>query len=494
MKQTLIRASAILIVKIIGLSGKIYLIRSVGMEGVGLYQLAYSFYGLVIMCITGGLPTALAMYSSHSPVKGQAILKKLGLFLMPLSLLISFITYSCAPRIAAWMGYPSLEVLLRILSPAIFLVPLLALLRGYLQGTQHYGSIALSEIIEQALRIGLLILLVGLCLPYGQIPALGGAAAGTFAGALGAFLLLLLYSRSILNTGQALIPSKTEGYSMRSDLAVLLQMSVTIALTRLLIPFSDFMDSLIIPYRLQAAGVSSTEAVEVLGMITGVALVVAYTPTLITGALSHTLTMQITSYWKSGLHQEFYKRSKQAVELAWIWGIASGCFIFSYHEEIARLVFNTPAAAPAIQALSALPLIVGVREITTSILWARDQKRIPFTGTVWGVALCIITLYVLVGVPGFSFMGIYLGFTILELVSVIWNIRALRPMRYIRSKLVILLVDLLYFEIISLFTVHILRSHTGQWPALVTSLCIYGLGTLIYLLFRIQRLIQRKTE
>lgn len=83
--------------------------------------------------------------------------------------------------------------MIRCLAPAILTVPLLSLLRGYLQGLEKYTAIAISEIIEQTARIGTLMLLVPLFIQSGIEFAVGGAVLGTFTGALLSFAVLIAF-------------------------------------------------------------------------------------------------------------------------------------------------------------------------------------------------------------------------------------------------------------------------------------------------------------
>lgn len=80
LQQTFFRAGAIFLVKFIGLIGRVSLTRMVGAEGVGLYQVAYSFYGFVLILITGGLPTALALFTAKHTSHGWTWFKILSLF------------------------------------------------------------------------------------------------------------------------------------------------------------------------------------------------------------------------------------------------------------------------------------------------------------------------------------------------------------------------------------------------------------------------------
>lgn len=446
LKQTLVRANAMIIVKAIGLVGKIFMTRLVGAEGMGLYQLAYSFYSLILMIISGGLPTALGMFTAKYTARGWRLFKVFSIFMILAGLACSVLIFRLSTPIANLLGYPQLNFVIRCLSPAILAVPLLSLLRGYLQGLERYTAIALSEIIEQTVRIGTLMCVVPLFIQSGIEFAVGGAVLGTFTGAIVSFAILsafFIYNRPVLGLSSSPLPS------IRTDLPLLVQASIAIALTRLLIPASDFIDAIIIPQRLQVAGVSPKESAEMFGIVTGIALVVAYMPTLITGSLTHTLTMKITADWQNRLYNLFYKKSYTAIQIAWVWGLASGFFIFKYASEISLYIFGIQNAEFPIKTLAMLPLLVGLREITTSILWAQNRKKTPFIGLCAGVLSNLIILYILVAIPQLGYIGMCLGVIMLEIISTAWNFQALQLLQKPRSRTIIfLLLDILIFEAI----------------------------------------------
>ncbi|WP_430493579.1 oligosaccharide flippase family protein [Paenibacillus ottowii] len=446
LKQTMVRANAMIVVKAIGLVGKVFMTRFVGAEGMGLYQLAYSFYSLILMIISGGLPTALGMFTAKYTARGWRLFKFFAVFMMLAGIACSVLVFRFSTSIANLLGYPQLNFAIRYLSPAILVVPLLSLLRGYLQGLERYTTIALSEIIEQSVRIGTLMCMVPLFIQSGIEFAVGGAVLGTFTGAIVSFAILsafFIYNRPVIGLSPSPLPS------IRTDLPLLVQASLAIALTRLLIPASDFIDAMIIPQRLQVAGVSPKESAEMFGTVTGIALVVAYMPTLITGSLTHTLTMKITADWQNRLYHLFYKKSYIAMHIAWVWGLASGFFIFKYASEISLYIFGIQNAANPIKSLAMLPLVVGLREVTTSILWAKNQKKTPFIGLCIGVLSNFMILYTLLAIPKFGYIGMCVGVIMMELVSTFWNFHALQLLQRPKSRTIIfLLIDVLIFEAI----------------------------------------------
>lgn len=397
------------------------LTRLLGAEGIGLYQIAYSFFGIAIMIITGGLPTVLALFTVNNPAMGWKAFRNLCVYMVLIGAVFSLMVYMNASPISTFLGNEKLTQALRSLAPAILVVPLLQLLRGYMQGMERYGVISFSEMAEQLIRVALMLILVVLFLPNGMEAALGAGIVGTTAGALAAFFILSVYNakdvqfRSI--PVQAQRNDKYMGYFIRT--------SLMIGFTRMLVPASDFIDSILIPRRLQVAGHTVAESIAMYGVMTGMALVIAYVPTLLTASLSHTITMKIAAHFQQGQLTKYNRYIEDVMKLAWTWGLISGVFLFHFAEPLSSIIFGTSDAADLLRYVSAIPLIVGIRELTTSMLWAQGRRNTPLTGLIVGIVVSIMLLYFLLAIPGFGYIAAAIGALSLELVAVIWNMHRL---------------------------------------------------------------------
>ncbi|MBB6691913.1 oligosaccharide flippase family protein [Cohnella xylanilytica] len=448
MEQTLFRFKAILVVKLIGLIGRLSLTRLVGAEGVGLYQAAYSFYGLVVVFLTGGLPTALALATAKNADQGRKLFKIVTAGLLLIGGSLGILTFRYSDTIAHSLGYPELDFTIRCLSPALFIVPALSLVRGYLQGLQRFRGIAVSEVMEQFVRVAALLIAVPAFSSGGLGRAVGGSVLGTAAGAFAA-LLLLAVPLARRGRRRYALGSNPET-EWRGALSLLLKTSLAIVATRLLIPLSDFTDMLIIPSRLKAAGYTTTEATEIYGVMTGMAVILAYVPTIFTASLSHTLTMSITVDWEQGRVAEFRRRMFAAFKAGWLWGLASGSFLFLFAPELSRLIFGTPEAERPIQYLAILPLLVGFREVSTSLLWAQNRKATPLYGLMIGIVFNIALIYGLASIPDFGYISISIGIVSTEAVLALWNLQALRAFGRHRRLLRPLLMDVPVFVLAAL--------------------------------------------
>lgn len=423
-RQTSIRLSAIGLSKTMGLIGRVTLTRMIGAEGIGLFQISYAYFGFALMLITGGFPTALAMYTARNKQQGWIWFKRLAILLMTGGAIAFFVTLTFSEQISHLVGNANSYYFIRALSPALVVVPSLALLRGYLQGLEQYSAIAFSEIMEQLVRVSIMLTVCYLLLQQGTFYAGGFSLVGTTLGAIAAFMILFFFyikgiEPSLYECTTSYSPTKGEG-------AWFIRSSFAICLTRLLIPFSDMADALIIPSRLQSAGYSASQATALFGMLTGMALLIAYMPTLVTAAISHTMTMKLAAAWKEKQNQVFRSYSLKALRYAWFWGIISSLFLWIYAKELAFLIFNSTEAGAAIKALSLIPFIVGIREITTSILWAQDQKKVTFVATVIGIICAVSCHYFLIPILNMPLYGAIIGILLMEIIILIANVFALR--------------------------------------------------------------------
>ena len=423
-KQTALRTGAIFLVKAIGLVVRIPLFRLLGSEGTGIYQIVYSIYGFALTLISGGFPTSLALMTAKDRRRGWQFLKGSVMPFFILGAVSAMLFYALAPQIAHVLGDRSLTFPIRCLTPALLIVPLLQLYRGFLQGIELYGYVSASELIEQTVRAGTMLLLVVVWMKYGIHAAAGGAVFGAFTGACTAlwFLWILRYSKNFVLA----IDKGTHANSIRwlilgPGIFLFMKSSFSIALTRLIVPASDFLDALIIPSRLQASGLSQSKAIAVFGEISGMASTVVYMPTILTGALSYTIASKLTADWQNKKNKDFAERSNLSLKIGLFWGIGSMLVLLFHADELSLLIFGNIGAAEAIRYMSFAPLIAGMREITTTILWASDQKRAPLVGLLMGLIGSATASYHLTAIPGFGYAGAAISVLVLELISFTWN-------------------------------------------------------------------------
>ncbi|USG65283.1 oligosaccharide flippase family protein [Brevibacillus ruminantium] len=420
-EQLVMRAGLIAMVKVIGTIGKMFLFRVLGAEGTGLFQMAYALFGLLITLATGGFSTALTFFTASNARVGERLLHVILPIVAFLACVGALLTYVYAPEISSWMGNQDLIIPLRFLLPALIIVPVLNLIRGYLQGMERYRSIAVSELVEQTVRIVGMILLATFLLDAGLTKAVGGAVAAAAIGALGAFLFLLPALRRSFSED-----TDSFGRDLRlvGKLPVggVFRMAMAILATRIILPLHDFLDSLIIPNRLIQGGMSEVEAATVFGEYIGMVSTIVYTPTLITAALSHIMAAKLASDWERGRLPSFHQRVRKALSAGAWWGLLASTGLFLCGPTLSYLVYGNTSLGGEIRSLALLPLLCGIRELTTTILWTANNKNGPILGLLFASFASTGVTYVVVGIPEWSLAGIIWGMVAFEVVGAAANL------------------------------------------------------------------------
>ena len=102
-----------------------------------------------------------------------------------------------AETIAVAMGDIHLDKLLRVISFSFLLMPFLSVARGYFQGFNNMMPTAVSQVIEQTIRVSIIVFLSLFLIAHGfDLYTVGaGAMLGSIAGGLIGIIVLILYMR-----------------------------------------------------------------------------------------------------------------------------------------------------------------------------------------------------------------------------------------------------------------------------------------------------------
>jgi O-antigen/teichoic acid export membrane protein len=215
MSSKLIRGTFILtlgtiISKVLGLLYVIPFYQIVGSEGTALYQYSYIPYTIFISIATAGVPLAVSKFiSKYNALEEYAIGRKLfksGLVIMLLTGIAAFlILYLSAPLIAEMIitkeedvGSRSKDIItvIRAVSFALIVIPFMSLIRGFFQGHQSMGPSAVSQVVEQIVRIAFTLAGAYIVINFlngSIVTAVSVATFAAFVGAIGSLVVLFWY-------------------------------------------------------------------------------------------------------------------------------------------------------------------------------------------------------------------------------------------------------------------------------------------------------------
>jgi O-antigen/teichoic acid export membrane protein len=215
MSSKLIRGTFILtlgtiISKILGLLYVIPFYQIVGSEGTALYQYSYIPYTIFISIATAGVPLAVSKFiSKYNALEEYAVGRRLfksGLIMMLLTGIASFlILYLSAPLIADMIiskkddvGSRAKDIItvIRAVSFALIVIPFMSLIRGFFQGHQSMGPSAVSQVVEQIVRIAFTLAGAYIVINFlngSIVTAVSVATFAAFVGAIGSLVVLFWY-------------------------------------------------------------------------------------------------------------------------------------------------------------------------------------------------------------------------------------------------------------------------------------------------------------
>ena len=206
MEGAIIATIGILIVKVIGLLYVIPFNAIIGEQGGALYGYAYNIYTLFLAVSSAGFPFAISkLTSEYSALGNEKAVKdtyKLALKIISIiSVLIFLLLFIFAPQIGKLIigdatggnTYSDIAFVIRMVSPAILIIPFLSVSKGFLQGHKYISPTSISQIIEQIVRV--IVILLGSYLALRVFntdmkTAVGIAVSGAFFGGAFAYIYL----------------------------------------------------------------------------------------------------------------------------------------------------------------------------------------------------------------------------------------------------------------------------------------------------------------
>lgn len=199
--------------------------------GNALFAVGYTPYQLFLSIGIAGFPSAMskqiAQYNAKGEYyQGQELFKKSSLFMVATGILSAGLMYVLAPAIGANSPGISVEantLVIRSLAPALLIVPIMSLIRGYFQGYQNMVPSAITQVVEQVIRVVYILLatFVVMNIFQGQFPtAVAHSTFAAFVGAVASLIMLMWYYQKHMRKYGAVIERSSTGQKLNTTQAI----------------------------------------------------------------------------------------------------------------------------------------------------------------------------------------------------------------------------------------------------------------------------------
>ncbi len=503
---TIVTSIILIVIKLLGALYVIPFYKIIGTNGGTLYSYAYNIYNLFLNISTAGIPIAISMIISEylalnmydAKERAYKIGKKIIAFLAILSFLIVFFGSEYIARfiISDVTGGNSIEdisYVIKSVSFCLIIIPFLSVLRGYMQGHKFITPTSYSQLIEQIVRI--IVVLLGSftvikILNKSVTSGVGVSLLGAFFGGLIAYIYLQIKVKN--NNKEFPVSDKRDQVSNKSIVKKILSYCIPLVIISVFDNLYTIVDVKLIIKGLNMVGYSAIESETVSGIVSTWApkictVIIAIAISLTTNIIPHVTT----SYIKKD-YNEVNRRFNQAISTMLIITIPMALLLLLLSNESYYIFYGSSKyGSLALKASAISHIFFGVWTVINTCLQSMRKFKIVYINSVAGLLsnalldIPLILLFNIIGLPEYiaTIVSTCIGYSISIVIALIYLRKEMhfsyRKTIELIKKLIIPSITIIVMILLS--KVFIKFDYTFISSAI--SLLIHGiLGVIIYLI------------
>ena len=412
-----------LLVKFIGAVFRIPLTNIIGADGMAYYQVAYPIYAALVVISTAGLPTAISRMVSERITVGDFrgahnVFKNAFKVLLIIGIATTLVMLALSGLIANVSGYPEATAGLMLIAPALFFVSILSAYRGYFQGLQMMSPTAVTQLIEQLIKLGaglfLAYLWVGKGLQYGAAGALLGV---SLSEAVALVVIIIIYNRKKRDIKEKRRHSRAvSSLSTQNLTSELFRIAIPIILGACVMPIVGLLDTLLVKNIMMSTGFSEDVATASFGVLTGSVNPLINMPAVLSLALCMSLVPAISEARAQNNQAIVSSRSSMGFKLAILIGLPCAVGLYLLAEPIIKLLYSTGLkpneliiGGQLLRILSVGVLFLTMLQTMTGILQGAGHQIKPVINLAIGAVVKIVLSIVLIRIPSLNIYGAAIG-------------------------------------------------------------------------------------
>lgn len=414
LKGTFILLIAGLITRVLGFVYRIVLARSIGEEGVGLYMMAYPTFILVVTITQLGLPVAISKNIAEAEArKDYGEIKKILVVSLAITIGLSIIITPALLLLAPLLSTtlftdPRTYYPLMAIAPALPIIAISSVLRGYFQGRQNMRPSAISQILEQFVRITIIATATKTFMPYGVEYA---AAAAMGASVLGE-LLSLLYLLTMFKLKKRFKLRKNFFqfvHKGKRTFKELMEIAIPTMGSRMIGSIAWFFEPIVVAHSLALAGVIAVNATKQYGALTGYAMPLLMLPSFVTFSLATSLVPAISEANSQNNFKLIEYRLQQALRFVFLTGGLAVIVLYVLADPLMQLMYGSTKGAYFIRLMAPFFLFFYYQGPLQAVLQALNLARAAMINSLIGAVVKTAVIFLLASQPAFGITGAALG-------------------------------------------------------------------------------------
>ena len=405
---------------------RIIISRELGAEALGVYQISQSFFYVLVTVVASGLPATISHLSARYKVtndkdaEGSAVSASL-IIGISISIILEILLF-CFKNVIIDATTKESWTIILCLSPSILITAIYVSFRGALWGRQRHIQNCISEIGEQSTRLILFFILLTTA-PSPIIGAIRASICYTASCLVSMFLSIFFYFKG---------GSKLK--SPKSSFKKVFKSSLPITLLHLISSLLQPVISIIVPYELQCAGYTETQAIGLFGIITGMTLPLLTLPDTLIGSYSTALMPEISKSIVTKDKKELENQIRTAIIFTLF---ICFCFVPVYigsGENIGSFLFNNTTSGYLLARASFIMIPMGLNNISQGILNSLDMETKSFKNYIFGSIFMILSIIFLPRYLGVNAIIVGTGLSIS--ISSFFNLRMISKYLGVKNLIV----------------------------------------------------------
>ena len=423
---TLLLTSTGFICRILGFFYRIFMSRTIGAEGLGIYNMVHPIFSICFAVCAGSIQTALSQYVAANQTRGKAVFRTGLVIAMGMSFLLAWGIYGNAGFLAEKLLLePRCAPYLPVMAVSVPFAALHACINGYYYGMQKARVPAFSQVAEQVIRMGAVFLIASIWLESGRQITVSLAVYGHLIGEMASAVFTVFCL--------GFFPPCKDGDSRRAPAiplsfgataAPLMALALPLMGNRLILNVLGSAEAIWIPNRLMSSGLTNSEALSVYGVLTSMALPFILFPSAITNSMAVLLLPTVAEAQADGNEARISSMISMSLRYSCYMGVLCIGIFTIFGNQLGVSVFHDQNAGTYITILSWLCPFMYLATTMGSILNGLGRTSSTFFQNVF--AMVIRLAFVLFAIPRYGILGYLWGMLVSELALALMSFLAVK--------------------------------------------------------------------
>ena len=423
---TLLLTSTGFICRILGFFYRIVMSRTIGAEGLGIYNMVHPIFSICFAVCAGSIQTALSQYVAANQTRGRAVFRTGLVIAMGMSFLLAWVIYGNAGFLAEKLLLePRCAPYLPVMAVSVPFAALHACINGYYYGMQKARVPAFSQVAEQVIRMGAVFLIASIWLESGRQITVSLAVYGHLIGEMASAVFTVFCL--------GFFPPCKDGDSRRAPAiplsfgataAPLMALALPLMGNRLILNVLGSAEAIWIPNKLMSSGLTNSEALSVYGVLTSMALPFILFPSAITNSMAVLLLPTVAEAQADGNEARISSMISMSLRYSCYMGVLCIGIFTIFGNQLGVSVFHDQNAGTYITILSWLCPFMYLATTMGSILNGLGRTSSTFFQNVF--AMVIRLAFVLFAIPRYGILGYLWGMLVSELALALMSFLAVK--------------------------------------------------------------------